>query len=335
VNGLRAPLLLLLFVGGALDVRDAWAGAPKDHATDSKGAAESLFEAGRGAMARGNYEEACAKFEASNQLDPAVGTVLNLANCNEQRGRRALALEQFREVAARLPSGDPRRPVALERLARLEAGVPRIALRLSHTAPAGAIVILDGTVLPPQSLDALLPIDVGDHLVLVRASGRQERQYELNLADGQRVELALDAGAANQSSAVPPAAVTGQPARTEAGRPKETHPPVAGYVVGGIGLVALGASLTTGILALSKEKSLDGQCENKPSGGGRYCTPDGLATADTGHTLAIVSDVTLGIGLAGVAAGAWLLFFHKETGTVSASATPVRGGATLDLRGTL
>jgi len=35
-------------------------------------------------MEKGNYAAACAKFDASNKADPAIGTQLNLAGCWEK-----------------------------------------------------------------------------------------------------------------------------------------------------------------------------------------------------------------------------------------------------------
>ncbi|MFO0567610.1 MAG: hypothetical protein U0263_18270 [Polyangiaceae bacterium] len=49
-------------------------------------AAEALFNAGRDAVKAGDYPTACAKFRESNRLDPAPGTVLNLADCEEHLG---------------------------------------------------------------------------------------------------------------------------------------------------------------------------------------------------------------------------------------------------------
>ncbi|MBK7777474.1 MAG: hypothetical protein IPI43_25675 [Sandaracinaceae bacterium] len=68
--------------------------------TGSQAAAEALFREGRRLMEEGNYDEACPKFEASNRLDVAVGTLLNLGVCWEQGGRLASAWATFLEAAA-------------------------------------------------------------------------------------------------------------------------------------------------------------------------------------------------------------------------------------------
>src|SRR5689334_6484425 len=58
---------------------------------DAMALAERFFEQGRAAMARGNFADACVAFEKSARLDPAVGTLANLAMCQERLGRTAEA----------------------------------------------------------------------------------------------------------------------------------------------------------------------------------------------------------------------------------------------------
>ncbi|MBI4699913.1 MAG: hypothetical protein HY744_01895 [Deltaproteobacteria bacterium] len=77
-------------------------------------------------MTPGIFSTACERFRASEKLDPAPGTTLNLAECEQRRGQLATAWELFRAVASKLPPGDPRRPVAERRLAELAPQLPRV-----------------------------------------------------------------------------------------------------------------------------------------------------------------------------------------------------------------
>src|SRR5690349_15059097 len=75
VRALACVFLLWAFVPFAAD------GEPTDPTT-----ADALFEAGRAAAKRGDFKEACEKFAESERLDPAPGTVFNLAECHNSLG---------------------------------------------------------------------------------------------------------------------------------------------------------------------------------------------------------------------------------------------------------
>ena len=68
-----APLWFALFLALFPHVASA---APADAQT-----AEALFQSAKEAMARGDVPVACARFAESVRLDPAVGGLLNLADC--------------------------------------------------------------------------------------------------------------------------------------------------------------------------------------------------------------------------------------------------------------
>src|ERR1041384_7022387 len=70
---------------------------------DSVAAAETLFREGREAVKRADYAVACPKFQESQRLDPAIGTLLNLALCEESWGGLADARLPLGQVLA---SGD-------------------------------------------------------------------------------------------------------------------------------------------------------------------------------------------------------------------------------------
>ena len=63
------------------------------YAEDSVAVAEHLFQEARVLVERGDYAAACPKLEASQKLEPAVGTQFNLADCYEHVGRTASAHE--------------------------------------------------------------------------------------------------------------------------------------------------------------------------------------------------------------------------------------------------
>lgn len=100
--------------------------------------ADAAFQQGLALLEAGRYDEACERFELSQQLDPSPGTQLNLGNCREREGNLVQALATFEQAldgAREAP--DPRRrqlwsDAARERIASL---TPRVSVR---GAPEGA-----------------------------------------------------------------------------------------------------------------------------------------------------------------------------------------------------
>ena len=71
-------------------------------------AAQALFDHGREAAQRGDWQTACDSFAESQRLDPGVGTLLNWANCEAHRGLVASAWQHFNEADSFLDPRDDR-----------------------------------------------------------------------------------------------------------------------------------------------------------------------------------------------------------------------------------
>ena len=73
------------------------------------------------------------------------------------------------------------------------------------------------------------------------------------------------------------------------------------YVAGGIGLAGLVVGAVTGVLVLDRKATVDDECR------GHVCSKEGKEAADSGQTLATVSTIAFGVGLAGIATGVTLI----------------------------
>jgi hypothetical protein len=80
-----------------------------------------------------------------------------------------------------------------------------------------------------------------------------------------------------------------------------------GWVAGGVGAAGVLAGTITGVMVFGKKSTVDQNCT------GAVCNPEGLSAADSGKSLAMVSNIGFGIGLAGLATGAVLLLTQPKT----------------------
>ncbi|HEX8792352.1 MAG TPA: hypothetical protein VF765_15465 [Polyangiaceae bacterium] len=212
--------------------------------------AQALFDAGRRALAAKDYAGACAKFEASDHIERAVGTLLSLAECEEVLGRLASARLHLQEAASLADAThDPanRGTVARARFAEIDRRVPRLTLQLAPDAPKDSRATRDGVDLGDGAFGVTLPVDPGKHVVVVSASGRTDGRYEVELKEGVQQTLQVAPGLPPGAA---PAPTTATP--TAAPPPEETAQPASppstpgssqrtwAYVAGGVGIVGIG-----------------------------------------------------------------------------------------------
>jgi hypothetical protein len=316
-----------LAASAALVFLSAPASAQRDATTG-----EALFRAGRAAADRGDFSAACPKFEESNRLDPALGTVFNLADCDEHIGKIATAWQLFKEVAQRLPPGDDRIGISNGRAAALEPRLPKIVLKTKPTLPSGLTVLRDGVELGNATFDTPIPVDPGDHVIVVKAPGRADREFLVRANISQTSDVPLDVG---------PVAVS---------HPKSTGTTVGGDVgvrstssggrnALGVSLLVLGGAgiatgLVTGAVALSAKNTVQNGCDPL-----KNCSDDAVEAGDRGKMAANISTVAFTVGLVGTAAGVFVLLMNKSDGKTAAparapvEATLIPGGAFVSVQG--
>jgi hypothetical protein len=259
----------------------------------SAASAEALFREGREAADAGDYRTACEKFHESHRLDPAPGTMLNIADCEEKQGHLATAWTFYRAVLQQLPPSDERSTLAKSRAQALEPRLPKLTVRLAPNAPADTRVLRDGVELKGASLDTALPVDPGKHLIEVSASGHAPRVYEFSLDEGEKRTRVVEPGEALDGSSG--GDVT---ADTSSGSGKRT----IGWVLGGVGVAGLAVGAVTGVMVLDKKSTVDDNCDAD-----KRCNAEGADAADSGKTLGTISGVSFIVGGVALAAGAWLV----------------------------
>jgi hypothetical protein len=297
-------------------------------------AAEVLFVAGRKAMDAGDYATACGKLAESQRLDPAAGTLNNLADCFDKRGHVASAWQKWREARGMLRPGDDRLWAVEDRIQKIEGRLPRLTITVEPGAPEGTTVYRDDVLLRSASFGVALPVDPGAHAVRVEAPGREVEKYDVELAEGQRVSLSVGPGV-EKVEASPVAVLAPSSPDVQPQSPSPRPPPAdsvpsrsspwTGYVIGGAGVVLLGVGAVAGALAAGKKSVMDDACIDRD--GTLRCSQEGLEAAESGRTLATLANVGVTIGIVGVGVGAFLILSHDDGTTSTVSARPTAGGA--------
>ncbi|HEX2871258.1 MAG TPA: PEGA domain-containing protein [Polyangiaceae bacterium] len=309
--------------------------------------AETLFRDAQRAMKAGNYAEACPKFAESQRLDPAVGTLMNLAACHEAAGQLASAWAEFTDAAAwaKREGRADRLKVLEERLKQIEPRLSTATLVVSSAATELSVE-LDGSVIGRPAWNTPMPINPGRHKLRVSAPGFKDYTTEFEVGrekDAKRVAVpALEpAPAAPASPAASAAAAPSQPSPAKKAGPVSSKPSsssrtkrVAAYVTAGTGLGLVGVGSFFGVRAVSKMSESDAECPNE------RCTATGAERSVEANSAANVANVCVGVGLAAIGVGAYLYFTsgsskNEQAARVLLTPTAGPGAGGLLLRGEL
>jgi hypothetical protein len=238
----------------------------------------------------------------------------NIALCEEKLGRLVAALGDY-ELAAADARAEHAEQVAEEVEGRLEAlrqRIPKLTLKRGAGADA-AIIAVDGVSIGDQVIGTPMPTDPGPHTVEAKAPGFKPFRSSIRVAEQQSevVEIVLEAEP-------PPPVANGGRGASQGGRS-----PVAGYIVGGIGIASLGASGIFFGLRAGKISDLDKACPN------HQCKPESQSDIESGKTYTTIANVTLAVGLAAVAGGVVLVLTSGPSNEPSVALAPAPGGAQL------
>ena len=295
----------------------AWHGSARAQGkrTDAE-RAEALFQSAKARMKAGDYATACPTFAESYRLDPGIGTLLALALCHEQEGKTGSAYSEFRkvEIASVRERRSDRVALARERMAALAPVLSNLTIRRSRDLPSDAAVKLDGALVVVTPEGTKVPVDPGEHKIEASAPGHKPWEKQLTIPAGPH-EAAI---------VVPPLEHDPRPAVAPAAREASGDGRrLAGLVVGGVGVVAIGVGGYFGVRAISKRHDATALCPTA-----RCANAEGVSLNDDAKTSATVSTVAIGIGAAAVTLGVILVLTGGRHASSVRSATG-RGGSGL------
>jgi hypothetical protein len=304
-------------------------------AGNDKAAAEALFDEGRKLMADQQYAEACTKFEASQRLDPGVGTMLNLADCYEKSGRTASAWAEFRETisAAHKAGSAERERVARQRVQDLEPKLSYLTIVPWQGQQVG--VSRDGVAIDPGVLGTAIPVDPGTHVIAASAAGKRSWSTDVVVgAHADRVSVSVpilpDEAHEPQLTAAgevpPPQPQAAAKPSTASASPGSTQR-VIGVVAAGVGVVGVVVGSVFGLKAASNWSDAKAHCDPYP-----YCGESGQKLANEAQTSGTISTIAFIVGGVGLASGA-ALWFSAPSGSTEAHATLDVGPGTIMMHG--
>jgi hypothetical protein len=280
------------------------AAPPRDPAT-----AEALFRQGRQAMEAKNYREACPKFAESERLEPAAGTLMNLATCEEKLGKLASAWQHWKEAIDALPANDDRVSFARGRVNDLEKKLPKLRVTL---AGGTGKVFRDEIELGPASQGVMLPVDPGAHVVTVQLQGHLPEKVSVDVSEGEEKQLEVHPGPVDPHANDVHTDLVAKP-----------RPRTLGWVVGGIGVAGVGAAAVSGLMLVNQRSKVETLCPDKSC-----TTQEGVDAAATGKTLLVVNTAAWVVGAVGLGLGAYLVLSpssSKVTTALVPAATPQGG----------
>ena len=301
-----------------------------DPSAAQRAEAQALFDDARKLMADRRFGDACPKLEASQRIDPGLGTLLNLAECQAQTGKTASAWANFLEAAyeAKAAGQTNRENAARAKASKLEARLSRVKILASD--PATMELSRDGVVLPPSLLGTAVPVDPGEHVLRATAAGKKPWETTFTVKDdGQPITISVPRLEVEEPAAPPPLVpppvvappppvVAPPPAPVVVLPPPEPLPPPAppedggrtGRRVGGIvlGVVGLGGVVVGSVFGLkAKQQYKDSLADcNKPPDQ-NTCVSAGVTLRNTARRSGDISTVGFIAGGAVLAGGIGLL----------------------------
>jgi len=298
---LAGVTVALALLGGA-----TFAHADRTPAEAELATARALFEEGLAREDAKDFPGALARFRRVAEIRVTPQVLYNIALCLDRIGKLASADQAYARVEK---AGDESSEPSVRELARLatarrkelRASIPDVTLD-APALPAGPdlVVTLDGTTVPPSSMHAPFAIDPGVHELVARREGAEARRTFTTAPGSHAVVVVPVPVAAGAADATPPSS----------DQDSGAHVPVAAWISGGVGVVAIG----TGVFALlsrsSAESELDAVCgPNRDT-----CPESKRSVADRAVSMTTVANVSFVVaGVAAVTTAAIVYFAWKPT----------------------
>jgi len=317
-----ALALGLLVLNGTAQAQPS--AAQRETARELMGEARRLRE-------RGDLQGALGRFRAADAIMNVPTTALEVAATQVELGELIEAREGLLRMLATHAAPDDPEPFK-------EARAKALALSQQLVERIGSIVVtagdvsdtdelelrVDGEVVRKEMVGLRLRVNPGTHQIVARSRGRESWQ-ELEVAEGQVIEVPLRFAKAPLSSAAderraavspatrprsaPPVAAARTPSPSPATRTSEAHGSTSDlvYLGAGVGTFGVALGVVGGTSAILHKNSAESGCQNK------VCPPSTWRDLQTAHNMATVSNVGFAIGGVGLAVVIGSLLFDRPS----------------------
>ena len=264
--------------------------------------AEALFREAKKLMKQHAFAAACEKFEASEHLEPAPGTELNLADCRENTGQTASAWAMFVKAAQTAKrNGDRKREAeARRRAARLEPRLVYLTIAVAKRARvAGLVIRRNDIVVDVGQYDQPVPVDPGDYTVTAEAPGHDRWQDAISLG---KTNKTIEVPQLDLAIAPPPPVRPVEAVRAPETSSVWTARRRTAVVLGALGVAAVGTGIGFGVRANNFESQSEVICQTS-----RCNNPDAIDLNRKARRDGLIANLGM-IGGGAVVAGAIALW---------------------------
>ena len=281
-------------------------GQPAGASGDVKNQATQKFTSGKTAFQNKRFEEALTLFRESYKAVPSPNSHLWIVYALTELGRVAESYNEAQLVTAESEAAAAKNPkyaqtaqAARDEVQKLRGKVAMVSVTVPESAGPDAKLQVGGRDVPRESWGKHIAVMPGSvEVVVTTAQGATERKT-VEVKGGGEASVSMEPAQAEGPTG--PVQPTPPLAPPEEGGGLGTKGYI-GIAAAGVGVAGFVTFAIFGSMTSNEYKSVEDQCSSG-------CAPSQSDIADSGRTYQTVANVTLVVGIVGVAAGAGLIIW--------------------------
>jgi hypothetical protein len=169
-------------------------GQSEAQTVSEQAAADALFAEGVRLRNSGDHAAACDRFQRSQAIDPALGTLQNIGMCLEEQDQLIAALGTFQQLLDKAEKARDRErvEVARSKIKALRKTVPKLQIIVpDESALAGLEIRVNGEPIVDALIGFPAPVDPGTYTVTARAPDRMRWSKTVELVSKRTTEVVV------------------------------------------------------------------------------------------------------------------------------------------------